>query len=278
MNYTRIYASIVLRAQSERSERLALKKQGKYFEDHHIVPRSLGGRDVIQNMALLTGREHFICHWLLVKIYPVNSDEREKMLYALWRMSSKNEFHVGRYVNSHIYEYYRTEFAKQVSQRISSVQTGENNSQYGTHWYTNCYTGETIRTRDQLIYPWYKGKNLFRGESRKIKYWNASTPYRHSVAKRNQTRKRIRKDVHGNSYIERTSFEIMQESICKAKRWWDVFHAGNYKNLAEFGKTVNRSKTSIYQLFNSYIPAFSSDRTHRRRRFCSNIDLVGKYE
>lgn len=52
MNYTRIYTSIVLRAQAERTERLALKKQGKYFENHHIVPRSLGGKDVQSNMAL----------------------------------------------------------------------------------------------------------------------------------------------------------------------------------------------------------------------------------
>lgn len=278
MNYTRIYASIVLRAQSERTERLALKKQGKYFEEHHIVPRSLGGRDAIQNMALLTGREHFICHWLLVKIYPVNSDERYKMVYALWRMSSRNACQVGRYVNSRVYEYYRTEFAKQVSKLISTVQVGAANSQYGTHWYTSCYTGETIRTREQLTYPWYPGRNLFHGESRKIKYWNTSRTYRNSVAKRNQTRKRIRKDVHGNLYVARTSFEIMQESICTAKRWWDAFHSGNYKNLADFGKTVNRSKTSIYRFFNSYIPAFSSDRTHRRRRFRSNIDLVGQYE
>ena len=37
MNYTKIYASIVLRAQSERTERLSLKNHGQYFENHHIT-------------------------------------------------------------------------------------------------------------------------------------------------------------------------------------------------------------------------------------------------
>ena len=62
MNYTKIYASIVLRAQDERTERLALKKQGKYFESHHIIPKSFGGKDDKSNRSLLTAREHFICH------------------------------------------------------------------------------------------------------------------------------------------------------------------------------------------------------------------------
>lgn len=278
MNYTRIYASIVLRAQSERTERLALKQQGKYFEDHHIIPRSLGGKDTISNMALLTGREHFICHWLLVKIYPLNSANHEKMLYALWRMSARNDTHTERYINSRVYDCYRAEYAKQIRQHMSVAQGGKNNSQYGTHWYTNCYDGESIRTGDELTYPWYKGRNLFHGETRKIIYWNTKTPYRKHVAKRNQNRKLLRKDVCGNEYVARTSYDIIQESIQTARKWWNDFHGGNFKNLEEFGKTVNRSKTSIYRLFNRYIPAFSSGRSHRRRRFQSNIALVDRYE
>ena len=259
MNYTRIYTSIVLRAQSERTERLALKKQGKYFEDHHIVPRSLGGRDVIQNMALLTGREHFICHWLLVKIYPLNSDERAKMLYALWRMSSKKPS-LSRYVNSHVYEYYRAEFSKQVSQLLATIQTGENNSQYGTHWYTNCYTGETKRSRTQLTYPWYQGRNLFRGEQSALKFKHTYNAI--------QANDKIVHRYHNNEY---------QQSLRKAQQLWDSFHQSNCRSITEFTSQCHLKHPAIYRWFNNYIPKFSEMRSTRRHQFKPDTQLIGVY-
>lgn len=166
------YASIVLRAQAERNERLTLKKQGKYFEDHHIIPRSLGGKDVISNMALLTAREHFVCHWLLAKIYPKGSLEYDKMMMALWKMQSNSGANMVRYVNSHVYEYLRVDFADSMRRMMSNKQCGECNSQYGTSWYTNCYTGESCKSKEILEYPWYKGRWLFKGESSRLVYWS----------------------------------------------------------------------------------------------------------
>jgi hypothetical protein len=42
---------------------------GEYYERHHIKPRSMGGGDEKENIAILTAREHYICHWLLYKIH-----------------------------------------------------------------------------------------------------------------------------------------------------------------------------------------------------------------
>ena len=41
-------------------------------------------------MVLLTAREHFICHWLLVKRYNQNTKERKKMLFAFHKTKVKN--------------------------------------------------------------------------------------------------------------------------------------------------------------------------------------------
>lgn len=277
MNYTRIYASIVLRAQSERTERLALKKQGQYFEDHHIVPRSLGGKDTIDNMALLTGREHFICHWLLVKIYQNDIDAHDKMLMALWMMQNTNGYHTDRYINSRAYESLRIDFANAIRKTMSAYQCGDRNSQYGTHWYTNCYTGECCKSSEQLTYPWYKGRWLFRGESRKLIYWSTGHNYKLDVSHRNQVT-RTRKNSKGEHYKQRSNLELKQSTIIKAHDWWDKFHAGNYNNLEEFGRIVEKSYGTVYYIFNKYIPAFSKNRTSHRVRFCSNIDLVGHYD
>ena len=39
-----------------------------YVEKHHIVPRSFNGSDEKSNIAILTAREHYICHLLLAKM------------------------------------------------------------------------------------------------------------------------------------------------------------------------------------------------------------------
>lgn len=55
-----------------------------YQEKHHIIPRSLGGRDSKDNLVALTLREHFIVHILLCK-FTINKS-RIKMLNALHAM------------------------------------------------------------------------------------------------------------------------------------------------------------------------------------------------
>lgn len=54
------------------------------IEKHHIIPRSLGGTNIIDNLVKLSAREHFICHRLLPKF--TKEKARTKMLYAIWKM------------------------------------------------------------------------------------------------------------------------------------------------------------------------------------------------
>lgn len=39
-----------------------------YTELHHIIPKSLGGKDDRSNLVRLTPREHYVCHLLLTKM------------------------------------------------------------------------------------------------------------------------------------------------------------------------------------------------------------------
>jgi hypothetical protein len=60
-----------------------------YTEDHHIVPKSLGGSNNSENLVRLIAKEHFICHLLLVTA--VRSEYKKKMNYAFWRMCNGSE-------------------------------------------------------------------------------------------------------------------------------------------------------------------------------------------
>ena len=57
--------------------RIEEKRSGRYFECHHIVPKSMGGEGRLKsykdlehkNIVVLTAREHYIAHALLWKIH-----------------------------------------------------------------------------------------------------------------------------------------------------------------------------------------------------------------
>ena len=78
MNYSKIYNQIITRANSENR----IKTLESYYELHHITPKSVGGNNEKANLVLLTAREHFLCHWLLTRIYP----ESKKLAYAFYAM------------------------------------------------------------------------------------------------------------------------------------------------------------------------------------------------
>jgi len=82
-----------------------------YTERHHIIPVSLGGGDNAENLVDLTAREHFICHWLLTKIY--TGESRAKMVYALNGMKRNGQY-TQRYetkITSRVYENLKKEFS-----------------------------------------------------------------------------------------------------------------------------------------------------------------------
>jgi len=96
-------------------------KRKKGRERHHIIPKSIGGTDEKSNLVYITAREHFICHWLLIKM--TDSDYRSKMIYALRGMKAENK-HQERYstrITSRIYERYRLEHSRIHSKRMKGV-------------------------------------------------------------------------------------------------------------------------------------------------------------
>jgi hypothetical protein len=120
--YTKWYNQIIKRAQDRLLE--------PPYERHHIKPRSLNGTDDRENIAFITPREHFICHWLLTKM--TTGEDRYKMLNALRMMRAENpgqkRYHTK--ITARVYESLRLEYARLQSERIR----GENNPMWGkTH-------------------------------------------------------------------------------------------------------------------------------------------------
>jgi hypothetical protein len=96
-----------------------------YTERHHIIPRSLGGGDESSNLVDLTAKEHFICHWLLVKMHTGNT--RNKMINALYMMQGKSS-HQKRYtskITGRIYEHLRKEYSEYIRKQNTGNQIND---------------------------------------------------------------------------------------------------------------------------------------------------------
>ena len=106
MKYKTIYDNLV-------TTRDKLKRTDEYTEDHHIIPRCLGGSDKKENLVSLTAREHLIAHKLLCKIYPTESKLKIALLYMI---TSKR---YGNNMTSREYEKLREEVSKARIDRIT---------------------------------------------------------------------------------------------------------------------------------------------------------------
>ena len=108
--YTKLYYKITSNAKQRITD--------GYTELHHIIPQSMGGSNDKENLVELTAREHFICHWLLIKM--TEGEDRSKMLYALNGMKAENRYQ-QRYhtkITARVYEKHRIEHAENHSKRM----------------------------------------------------------------------------------------------------------------------------------------------------------------
>jgi ssDNA-binding Zn-finger/Zn-ribbon topoisomerase 1 len=95
--YTRWYNNIILSANN--------RTLTGYVERHHIIPKCLGGSNEVNNMVMLTAREHFVCHYLLTKM--VEGVFKKKMFNALNKMR-QSKYTQDRYIiNSRQFAYLR---------------------------------------------------------------------------------------------------------------------------------------------------------------------------
>lgn len=103
MDYKVHYNKLIDRARTRLLE--------SYCERHHVLPRCLGGGDEETNLVSLTGREHYIAHQLLVKMYPGNA----KLVYAAKMMTINSS---GGRIGNRLYAWLREQFSKTHSESM----------------------------------------------------------------------------------------------------------------------------------------------------------------
>ena len=117
--YTKWYEAIISKAR----EQVNCRTEGR-FENHHIVPKSLGGSNDPSNLVRLTPREHFICHLLLMKM--LDGSNLFKMVAAFNLMVRNTNQLLGRtMVTNRSYDasrfYKKVVFSEEHKRKISEA-------------------------------------------------------------------------------------------------------------------------------------------------------------
>lgn len=164
--YSKIYYQIIDRALSENRKKtkpnLTLHV---YYELHHILPRSVypefvNFKKYKWNGVLLTAREHFVAHKLLVRICSTDV-AKAKMLHAVMYLITSNKDN-RIIVTSREYEWYREQAASAHSLLISGKYAGKKASSYGKKWYSNLTTGQNMQYLPSEVPPgWELGRKAF---------------------------------------------------------------------------------------------------------------------
>lgn len=227
MNYIKIYDSLI-----ETRKKLSRSKSDGIFERHHIIPKCVDGEDTEDNLILLTPREHFLAHWLLVKMY--DGKQKASLSYAFWRMSHCNE-NQSRKLTSIGYGIvkkamsqncrgennprYGKKMSDEFCKRMSVAQTGINNSMYGKDVWNK---GLTKDSSEKLLSISIENK----GKSTRGTGWNHS----------DETRKKISEGHTGKKLSDATKKKL--SDLNKGKKLSDE----TKKKMSESRKGIPQKK------------------------------------
>ena len=100
MNYQKHYNKLISRGQTR-------QPLDCYTEEHHIIPRCIGGPDHPDNLVDLTPEEHFVAHQLLIRLY--SGSRKHKLACAINRMTNDSN---GRRVNNKLYGWLKRLFSE----------------------------------------------------------------------------------------------------------------------------------------------------------------------
>lgn len=217
MNYEKIYYNIINKRKKE--------KFIGYGETHHILPKSLGGTDNIDNMVRLTAREHFLCHLLLTKIHK-SGHNHYKMLRAFIMMLYCRSDNQNRYVSSRQYEILRKKF----SVLQSKTQSGIKNSQHGTCWIHHEIFG--IKKVEKNLLEEYIAQGWFLGKTFKF------IKVRKTKEQISQTKQEKRKKMYPN-----------------LNEWYEIYKKHGFNEMCNI-TGYKYSQANLVTLFSKYVDSF----------------------
>jgi hypothetical protein len=204
--YTHTYYKII--------ERSKLRIIPYYTEKHHIIPKSLGGSNKKDNLALLTAREHFICHLLLTKM--TSGTDRSKMVLSVFYLTGRGKGKRDNIIkNSHLYEILKKDLSKIVSNQHKGRKRPPRSNEYKEKMKMSKRGKNAWNWLGFYHTPWGIYESAMQASKSCPEYITAN--YIRSLC--------IRKNKEPINYL----------SVCRSKGYLKLEHVGKTPNQLGFG-------------------------------------------
>lgn len=207
--YTKYYYNIINRAK-ERTGIIG------YTEKHHIVPKSLGGNNKKDNIATLTTREHFVCHWLLTKM--TMGIEKQKMCYAWFFFKAKSD---QLRITSRTFSAMRDLHSAEV--------TGKKNPMFNKHH------SEETKTKQSAAKKGYKPASCG---------WNKGIPHTAEAKLKNS----IANTGEKNGAWKRKRTKEEKEAVSKAQSKPIMVNGVQYESISKAAQALNISPYKVLHI------------------------------
>jgi len=110
------------------------------IEVHHILPKSMGGSNHLDNLVSLTLKEHFIAHLLLTKVYP----NEPKMIKAFLIMCRKNPSR-----NANTYKVLKENVNRLMKEQAIEYHSNPDNKKITSEHSKTCWKSEDYREKQK---------------------------------------------------------------------------------------------------------------------------------
>jgi NUMOD3 motif len=211
MNYTKVYQSLILKAQNRNLRHI-------YIERHHIVPLSLKGEDVESNIVSLTAKEHFVAHHLLWKIH-----RNREMTKAFMLMCNTKRGGQKFKISAREYQILKEEFSKAQSEAVRSRPGNNLGKTLPQEWRDNISKGQKGISKGKGNPSSFKGKTHSEEAKRKISEKRKGVPTRTGIPFSEETKRMMSINRKGKTKIPWTEerkaarSEMMKELHKKRK-------------------------------------------------------------
>lgn len=207
--YTKWYYNIIQNAQSKE-----ILDENIYYEKHHIIPKSLKGSNQQNNLVILTGKEHFVCHWLLTKMLTGKNLIKMEYAFCFMRMSKRTTKETYK-IPGYIYEKLRVKSAQLSSQTHKGLKHSEKSKRKMSESHKgriawNKGISHSKETRDKIS-KFHKGKTISDEHKKKLSFKGQ----KHSE----ETKRKMSEYHKGHKHSEETKKKM---SVSMKGRTWKL--------------------------------------------------------
>lgn len=201
-----------------------------YFEEHHVVPKCIGGTDKKENLVNLTPEEHYVAHQLLVRIYPDN----QRLVYAALMMCRNR-------ANNKLYGWIRRRYAK----IRSTIMLNGGSPTQDKRWIAN--ENEVI-----LVDKTVADAKIQEG-----------THIAGKVAKRAECGHLVKSRCISCENKRALALVIRrQQAVELAHSLFEEFKKSEFKSLCEFARFKNTSQPRLTMLWKKHVAEYNENKVH----------------